>query len=474
MASNKENFYLDIMSMKQEVSGSFNLCTVRFPDESKVSFAVDCGLFQDNSKEKIDIRNEILPCKAENLSFLLVTHNHVDHIGRIPFLVKNGFRGPVYLTKPTGALIGLALRDSLKALREYSKRFERKQLYNDEDVAETLQRLKAFDYNVEFQPHPNIKVIFKSNGHLVGAASIMVVISYPGEEDINILFSGDYNNKNVFFNVPPMTSDVFKAPVSVIMESTYGDMNSREIHKIFRRNVTSWIKEKGRVIIPVFSLGRAQEILYELKLLQYKKKIPLDIPIFYDGKLSQAYSRLYKNNILGIDKEMENFMPMNVTMVDKDVRARILEMKGSFIIVTTSGMGTYGPAQTYIPHFLSDEKALIHFTGYCAEGTLGAKLKEAKHGELLKVSGIMIEKKAKVEFTAEFSAHAKADELIDFLKQFENLKMVMVNHGDQDTKAVFAKRVMHEVQPKQVGILGECYAFRIGAYGFIKSYPSRC
>ena len=137
-------------------------------------------------------------------------------------------------------------------------------------------------------------------------------------------------------------------------------------------------------------------------------------------------------------------------------------------------MGTYGPAQTYIPHFLSDEKALIHFTGYCAEGTLGAKLKEAKHGELLKVSGIMIEKKAKVEFTAEFSAHAKADELIDFLKQFENLKMVMVNHGDQDTKAVFAKRVMHEVQPKQVGILGECYAFRIGAYGFIKSYPSRC
>ena len=136
-------------------------------------------------------------------------------------------------------------------------------------------------------------------------------------------------------------------------------------------------------------------------------------------------------------------------------------------------MGSYGPAQVYIPAYLPNKKALIHFTGYTAEGTLGRKLKDTTPGDTIQVFGLMLVKKAEVEYTAEYSAHAKADEMIEFLKQFTNLRMVLVNHGQSAVKETFANRIMNEVAPRNVGILGNGYLFRVDTYGLIKTMGTK-
>jgi len=136
-------------------------------------------------------------------------------------------------------------------------------------------------------------------------------------------------------------------------------------------------------------------------------------------------------------------------------------------------MGSYGPAQIYIPEYVERKSTLIHFTGYTAKGTLGRKLMDAQQGEVTEISGIMVTKNATVKNTIEYSAHAKADEMIDFLNQFTNLRFVILNHGEEQTKLRFAERVMKQTNAKHVGILNREYFFRVNPYGYVKSMTTK-
>ena len=135
-------------------------------------------------------------------------------------------------------------------------------------------------------------------------------------------------------------------------------------------------------------------------------------------------------------------------------------------------MGCHGPAQIYIPEYIGRKNALIHFTGYTAEGTLGNKLKRGKKGDVIEVGGMMVKKLADVEYTNEYSSHAKADEMIEFLKQFKDLRLVLVNHGQTTSKEIFAERILKETDAKKVGILGREYFFRCNHYGLVKTLSS--
>lgn len=159
--------------------------------------------------------------------------------------------------------------------------------------------------------------------------------------------------------------------------------------------------------------------------------------------------------------------------MDNESRSDVLKSTSKKIIVTTSGMGSYGPAQVYIPEYISRSNTLIHFTGYTAEGTMGGKLKNAETGSMVEVGGLIAKKRANVEYTTEYSAHAKADEMIEFLKQFKNLKLVLVNHGESQTKNIFAERIVEEVDAKRVGLLGREYFFRIDSYGLVKTLSTK-
>lgn len=459
-------FHADVMAMDEEVTGSSKLVIAKFPDGETTRFVADCGLFQEEEYSKF---NTELSFNPEEVDFTIVTHVHVDHVGRLPYMVKNGYTAPIYASETTCKLMPLALKDSCKVLSQVARRKNTKVLYTEDDVENTLKLTRPVPFGTTMQFNDRIKITFLNNGHLVGAASILVQISYPGEDDINLLFSGDYNNKNIFFDVDPIPDWILDLPITIIQESTYGNMDSTEITTYFKRNIKKHLNKGGTVVVPVFSLGRSQEILFLLKTMQDSGELSKLIPIYFDGKLAIRYTDLYVRDGLGNREDMRDFLPENLTYVDRQNRGSVLYGTNKKIILTTSGMGSYGPAQTYIPEYISRRNALIQFTGYTAEGTLGDRLKRTEYGEMVEVGGVVARKVADVEYTTEFSAHAKADEMIEFLKRFRNLKLVLVNHGEAETKKIFASRIVREVDTKRVGLLSRQYFFRINPYGLVKT-----
>lgn len=468
--------YVDIMALHKEVTGSCILLIVKLPNNTVKRIVIDCGLFQEVEYSEL---NKNLPFDPQNIDFVIITHNHVDHTGRLPYLVKKGYRGKIYMSEDTSKLIGNALEDSYKVLKKKAKMNNESPLYSEDDVYQTLQLVKPIPFGAAIPLDSNIKLTAFMNGHLQGALVGLLQVKYrdgSGQhyEDINILFTGDYNNKNVFFDVTPIPKWVFQLPISIIQEATYGNMDSSEIEPVFEQNVLSSIAEGKDIIVPVFSLGRTQEILYLLKTWQLNGKLDPNIPIYYDGKLGARYTKLYKDQDLNIKPECKDFEPQNLQYVfDSDERRTLVEDGMQKIILCTSGMGSYGPAQMYLPIYLKRSNALIHFTGYCAEGSLGRRLYECANGDIVSVAGLEVVKKADVKFTKEFSAHAKADELIAFLKFFEDIRLLLINHGEIGTKEIYSQRVLREVDPKNVAILGRDYFYRIDGYGFVKSISTK-
>lgn len=501
----KSRFHVDIMDVHNEVTGSCHLCVVTYPDHEKSTFLVDCGLFQregkkndieesnnhpveqgdyeaekaekelaDREKEEVLKLNKNLDFDPANVDFCMVTHNHIDHTGRLPLLVKKGFRGKIYTTETTCKLLPEALADSYSVLKGRAKAAGQPPLYEEDDVACTVSLCNPCNYEETIHINDYVKVNFFQNNHLPGATMILVRISYQNFEDINLLFTGDYNEKNVFLKETSLPKWVLDLPLTVIQESTYGDTDSTEIESCFDRNILNAVEQEWTVLVPVFSLGRAQEILYRLKGLQTSGLLDVQIPIYLDGKLAIRYTNMYRKGFVEFKDDMLDFLPENFTYVDKPLRNTLLNEDYSCkIILTSSGMGSYGPARTYIPAFLGRQKMLIHFTGYTAVGTLGRKIKDAPDNEDIDVAGFTVKKRALVEYTSEFSSHAKADTMIDFLKKFNDLKLVLVNHGEPEVKEAFAARIVEEVNSKHVGVLNRETLFRVGPWGLEKTIPTK-
>lgn len=466
----KERFYADVMATHPGVTGSNILVIAHYPDERKTKFIVDAGLFQEAEYSKY---NENFVFNPKNIEFCAVTHNHVDHTGRLPLLEKLGFTGKVYTSRDTGVLLKHALADAYKVLKGIAKRTHTKELYSGENTNGIQKRVKTLEFLKKTSVSENIDITLLENGHLSGAAMVLVQIHYPEYPDINILFTGDYNSENVFFDVAKIPDEILELPITIVQESTYGTTDSKQKVECFEKNVLDCIKDGGTAVNMAFSLGRFQEVLYKLKQMQDEGKLSKDIPIYADGKLGILYTMLMEQRKIKIKDSIKSILPENIHWVNKTNREEVLRSNDCKIIVTTSGMGTYGPAPRYITTFIRNEKNLIQFTGYTTEGTLGARLKNAEDGDVVKISGMFAVKRAKVEYTTEFSAHAKADELIAFLNQFKNIKLVLVNHGEPDVKDKYAKRVVKETNAKDVGVLGRDYMYRIGPCGIIKTMSSK-
>ena len=459
-------FYADIMDLHEEVTGSCHLVVVKLPNGRTIKFLVDCGLFQEPQYEEL---NSNFTFNADELDFVCVTHNHTDHTGRVPMLYHQGYSGKVYCTIPTRSLMPLSMIDNYKVLKEAYKRAHKKQIYTEVDVDRALSNLEGCKYGEKIVIDENIEIKFLKNGHLLGASMILVRIKYPDEQDMFILFTGDYKPSNVFFDVDPLPEWVKKLPLTMITESTYGIMTTDEIEYCFEDNILEAIQANKDVILPVFSLGRCQEILYILRCLQREGKLPASIPIYFDGPLAHSYTKIYLDHPEWLHESMREFLPVNLRYVQKQDREDIVETDQQKIIVTTGGMVSHGPIQYYLPEFIERSNVLIHLTGYCAEGTLGRVLKETEYGNALSLSGITVLKEAEVKDTNEFSGHAKADELIELLKQFDNIQTVLINHGEHDEKFEFSKIVKEEINPSHhVAILDRQHYYRIGQYGLIK------
>jgi metallo-beta-lactamase family protein len=279
----------------------------------------------------------------------------------------------------------------------------------------------------------------------------------------------------MFFDVRPIPDWVSSLPLTIITESTYGYMKKSEIQYVFDENIIKATREKREILIPVFSFGRYQEVAYTIRLLQDKGLIDKGYPVYGVGKLGMKYTLWYKNDGLDNRDESRDFLPYDFQDISGNaaVQDEIIHNGKPRIILATGGMGSHGPSQDILPYFLPNKNAVIHFAGYCAEGTLGRKIYETWQGEMVEYNGIpTVEKNATIYFTNEFSKHAHQDELLHFLNQFENKLLVLTNHGEKESQKILSRLIETETYSKDVSIMGS-YLYRINSHGLVKCYPNK-
>lgn len=442
-------FFVEISTVHSEVTGSCHICDVRFPNGKKTRFLVDLGLFQERLYDGLNFN---LPFDTSNVEFVLVTHNHTDHIGRLPMLAARNYNKPIFCTDITKALMSHSLNDTQCILSRACKSQKIAPIYSLNDIKKTLGLTKGIEYETLTKITENISVECVQNGHLLGADSIFVKISYSGCDPIYLFFSGDYSNQNAFFHVNPIPKYIRELPINIILESTYGLTSTNDVIPCFSDNIIDAISRNYTVICPVFSLGRTQEILLFLKNMQLNGKLSCSIPIYLDGKLAKTYTDFYIEHSYLFKPEAQDFIPKNLSYVDKNIRRNLIADNSCKIILTSSGMGTYGPAPVYIKGYIENENALIHFTGYAAEGTLARKLADTGENEKIEISKIQYVKKCHIKYTSEFSAHAKSDELVRLIKSFTNPKLVLLNHGNFDAKQNLKCLLSQVINPEKIMI----------------------
>lgn len=465
----KERFYYYITALHSEVTGSCLFVNVNYPDGRKTKFLVDCGLFQEANYSYLN--NEKFPFNADEIEFVLITHNHADHIGRLPMLSKEGFRGPIYSVAATSNLLPIPMKNSFQIMGDDAKKRNKKPLYTESDVARVLKDNIPCELEKTVHVNENISITFLDNGHLVTAAMVHVRISFPGYEDILILFTGDYKAKNVFKEVREIPKEIRELPTAVVTEATYGYMETKDVSRRFEQDVQKILQDGKSLVIFISAQERAQEVSYYLKMMQDSGKISKEIPIYSDGNLSQIYTKMYLNGVLGIDEGKRNFIPMNFNLVTKDNRDAVIQEKRQKIILTTSGMADHGPAPIYISEYISRTDYAFYFTVYMAKGSLGYQLQNSKDGKV-SIRGKEREIKAQVFSTNEFSSHAKADELEELLKKFTNLTLVLINHGVKEVKELFKQRIEDTKIVKRVEVLGE-HTVKVSHYGCVKTMGAK-
>lgn len=463
-------FSVDISVKNRSVTGSCIMITAHRL-EGDIKFLVDCGIYQ--GEEDYEEKNYAkFDFKPENLDFLLITHVHADHSGRVPLLFKRGYYGKAYCTEDTASLLKYALPDDEKIIGMNAKRNNVKPLYEERDVEHALKSVEPKQYEETFEPCEGVKVTFFQNAHLIGAATILVRISSYEKEDINLLFLGDYNTKNMFFDVKELPSWVKKLPLHVICESTYGHVDSADVRvPVFQDNIAKWAEMgKKTIVIPTLSLGRYQEIALVLKEMQTKGMLSTSIPIRFDGNLAIKYTNAYRN-ILNISPERKDFMPFNSEFVTE--RAEVLGYNEPQIIVTTSGGANFGPAPDYVNAFIERKNAAFHFTSYLWEESLGRHLLEAERGKFVQVGSVLKKKVADVATTSEYSGHATRDQMLDFLASLDNIRSLEITHGEPEVREAFGEYCKKALDLNDVAITGNGYTIRVNTYGIIKAVPEK-
>lgn len=465
----KTNGYVDIICAHREVTGSSFYGTTHFLDGTTDEFLTDFGLFQE---EAFLNRNEKLTFDPKRINNVFLTHAHADHLGRIPMLYKQGYTHMVHTTNLTQDLMGIALRNSAKVLFDTSKAQKKQPIYTISDVDNTMNHVIGYDYNKKININKNMLVTFLGNGHILGAASILLRIKLTQGKYVNVLFTGDYANENVFFDIPEYPKEIYDLPLIVFQEATYGDSFSWNKKPVIKENISKAIKEGKDILFPAFSLGRYQEIMYLVRTWQNEGIIPKSVKVILDGSLPLEYNQLYRKNKILLKSEMKIFTPHNCLEAPKKVpKDVIINDEAQKIIISSSGMGTYGPSAEYIEKMLPRKNVLIHFLGYMAEGTYGRKLQDTPTGDFVLLrDGRLIQKNAQVEFTNELSAHAKADELLNNLKKFNNIKFLGINHGESEKTEAYASYVKKNTNIKDVFVLNDKTTYRFNEYGLVKSF----
>lgn len=396
---------------------------------------VDCGLFQ--GWKQLRLRNwESFPVDVRSIDAVLLTHAHIDHSGYLPSLWRQGYRGPVYSTSGTKDLCELLLPDAGRLQEEdaeyankkgYSKHKPALPLFTEEEARRALELFRTVPFGQEISVGSDFSVKWKPSGHIVGAGSI-----YLSAEGKKILFSGDLGRMEDLVMKPPAPAENADY---VVVESTYGarihpkDDAVADLGEAIRRT----FNRSGVVIIPAFSVGRTQAILYALYLLKQREALR-GAPVYLNSPMSVNAMGIYCGHQAEhklTDEECEGMCAVAKYMRTIEESKSLNRKHGPMIIVSASGMATGGRVLHHIEQFAPDPRNLILFAGYQAGGTRGADL--VRGAKMLKMHGRQVPVNAEVAMLEGMSAHADQEEIISWLKGMNNSpKKVFITHGEPE------------------------------------------
>jgi len=417
---------------------------------------IDCGMFQGSKKETA-LNYGNFGFNSMDYSALLLTHAHLDHCGRIPKLVKEGFKGEIYCTSATKDIARIIMLDSAK-INRYDIELENKRrqrlgqpprepIYTEKDVENAMNLFNVIEYDKAIQISENITATFYDAGHILGSSFIQIGI-IEKDKTSTIVFSGDLGQENT-----PIIKDLehIKKADYVFIESTYGDRIHPPIKERKQKLLDIILKtyeNHGKVIIPSFAVERTQELLYDINELVEKNLIP-KVKVYVDTpmgiRVTEVFKRhpeCYNKKILGLLKSGDNpfsFPGLTYTMHVQD-SIKINNLHEPCIIIAGSGMCTGGRIKHHIKHNIWNKKNTLLFVGYQARGTLGYHIKRGE--KRIRLLGTEVAVKAKIESIESFSAHADYKGLLNWLKHFSpKPKKVFIVHGEEEAMIPFSKRI---------------------------------
>lgn len=437
------------------VTGSCHLVRV-----GHLNVLVDCGMFQGIDEDK---NYEPFGFNPSDIDYLILTHSHIDHIGRVPLLVKNGFKGKIISTKPTYHLARIMLLDAAKVMKEeykvnYKKALRKGKpeevkppLYEDDDVFYAIEFFKiTLDYGQEYSLSKDVKIVFRDAGHILGSAYLEMYVN-ENNKTKKVIFSGDLgtDNKLIIKDIEyPTSADI------IFIESTYGNRNHKPLEDSineFRRAIIESFKSGGNIVIPTFALERAQEILFLLRKMYDNGELP-PCKIFLDSPLAISTTKLFlqfQNYLNGEVKKMlkEGKNPFVFPWVyfteSPEESRRINDIESGAIILAGSGMCNGGRIKHHLKHNLWRENSSVIFVGYQAKGTLGRQIVDG--AKYVKIYGEEIIVKAKIYTINGFSAHADQNGLLNFIKRTKGLENIFIIHGEPEVMKVFKEKIKEEI-----------------------------
>ena len=434
---------------------------------------VDCGLQQ--GRDELD--NRYLAFAPGNIDILLVTHAHIDHTGRIPLLVKNGFHGRILTTRVTADLMKIMLLDSAH-IQESDAEYENRKgeragrehvdpLYTEQDALDVFKYVTTCEYKEKVDLCEGVSAVFTDAGHLLGSASITLELEENGVHK-TIVFSGDIGNVD-----QPIIRDpqLLKKADYVVMESTYGDRNHTEVWSYtdeLAQIIDETLGKGGNVVIPSFAVGRTQELLYFIREIKDQKlvKSTPNFPVYIDSPLAKAATTVFCGDLHGyLDEQAlelvkdgtHMFTFPNLNLVESSEESKMLNMDTTpKVIISASGMCDAGRIRHHLKHNLWRANSAVVFVGFQSPGTLGRRLLDGV--EKVKLFGEEIAVKAKIVNFQGLSSHADHDHLVQWIKAFDPKPThVFVVHGDEDVAPVFAEELNSLGFHAHAAKFTECY-----------------
>lgn len=446
-------------------------------------FLVDCGMYQGKAEDEFQ-NEEPFNFNIEEIEFVLLTHAHIDHSGRIPKLYKEGYRKPVITTKATCDLCSIMLPDSghIQEMESEWKNRKRKRkgleiiepMYDAEIAEQSLEIFRPVEYDELIEIDENIHVRFNDAGHMLGSSVIEVWIKEEGIEK-KIVFTGDLGNNDIpLLDSPTMIEDTD----FLVMESTYGGrlhIRNDEKAEEFLDIVYDTITKGGTVVIPSFAVGRTQEILYELNHLKdvehseefmQKYNVLMNTPVYVDSPLAISATEIFEENMNLFDEETQELIKQGDNPLEfpglkftrtADESKALNELNEPCIIISASGMCEVGRIKHHLKHNIWNPNSTILFVGYQAPGTLGRKIVDGE--KMVKIFGEEIAVHARIEYIEGYSGHADQELLMNFIYSFlKKPKHIFLVHGEPEGQQILKQKILEQTQiPVSIPDFGETY-----------------